>query len=56
MDEDEKKVQRYVRVPVTEKNYNFMAVLNDRTRRLLDNRIKAHVVLLIEKLRRGAKI
>lgn len=56
MEEPEVKVQKYVRVPVTEKNYNFLTVLNERTRRIFDNRVKAHVIVLIEKLRRGSKL
>lgn len=56
MAEEEKKQQRYVGVPVSEKNYNFLQVLNERTRRKFDKMLRDRAIVLVEKLRRGVKI
>lgn len=56
MDEEQPKVQKYLRVPVSDKNHNFLSVLNERARKVFDNRLRAYSILLVEKLKRGTKI
>jgi len=56
MDEPEVKLQKTFRVNISERNHNFISVINERTRKLLDKRMRERLIVLVEKLRRGAKI
>lgn len=56
MEEKPEKVQRYVRVPVSDKDYNFLSVLKDSVRRSFDKGLRDRAIMLVAKLRRGVKI
>lgn len=56
MAEEEVKIQKYVKVPVSDKDYRFLSSLKDVVRRTFDNRLRKSMLVLVEKLRRGTKL
>ena len=56
MAEEEVKVQRFSKVPISDKDNRFLSTLNDRIRKSYVARLKALHSTLLEKLRRGTAI
>lgn len=56
MSEEEVKVQRHSKVPISEKDHRFLSTLNDRTRKSYTARLLDLHRRLVDKLRRGSAI
>jgi len=56
MAKDEEKVQKYVKIPVSDKNKQFLSTLKESTNKAFIGRLKGNMVVLLEKLRRGTRI
>jgi len=56
MEEKPKKVHRFVKVLMAEKDHNLMNDLKPSVRKLFDIRLQALAKELVEKIRRGIRI
>jgi len=56
MSEEETKKQRYLRVPISDKDHKFLSTLKPSIVKSVNGRLKQNMLILIDKLRRGVSI
>lgn len=56
MPEEEPKRQYFIRVPVSEKTHNFLSVVKDSAHKAVIKQLRDKATILVEKLKRGAKL
>lgn len=56
MAKDEEKVQKYVRIPISDKDKQFLSTLKESANKAFIARLRGNMLILLDKLRRGTRI
>lgn len=56
MEEKPERVQKYVRVPVSERDNTFLSVIKDSVRKAVVKQLRDKLIILVTKLRHGSKL
>ena len=56
MAKDEEKVQRFVKIPCSDKDKQFLSTLKESANKAFITRLKGNMLILLDKLRRGTRI
>lgn len=56
MAEEEVKVQRFLRVPISEKDFQFLKALKSSRVKAINARLRANFLVLVDKVKRGVYI